>query len=203
MRSKKFVQPVQDVPLDWIERRIHLIRGQRVMLATDLAELYGVVTWRLDEQVKRNKDRFPEDFVFQLTPEEDKALTSQFARSKPGRGGRRTLPYAFTERGAIMTALNSPRAVAMSVQVVRAFVRLREMLASNKELAQKLAELEGKLEGHDQAIHNLFEVIRKLLKPPELKRRKIGFYAKKRRARYRVSVPTTGSRMTMNRLRTR
>lgn len=156
------------------------------MLAADLAQLYGVVTWRLNEQVKRNKNRFPDDFVFQLTPEEDRVLNSQIARSKPGRGGRRTLPSAFTEHGAIMAAmvLNSPRAVAMSVQVVRVFVRLREMLVSNKELAQKLSELERKLEGHDQAIHTLFEAIRQLLTPPEPKRRHIGFYTRERAVRY-------------------
>jgi len=116
------------------------------MLGVDLAELYGVLTWRLNEQVKRNQERFPIDFVFQLTTEENDALTSQIARSKTGRGGRRTLPYAFTEHGAIMAAmvLNSPRAVEMSVHVVRAFVRLREMIASNKELAKRLDELEKK-----------------------------------------------------------
>ena len=167
------------VPIERIERSIHLVRGHRVILAADLAALYGVVTWRLNEQVKRNKNRFPEDFVFQLTPAEDKVLTSQFARSKMGSGGRRALPFAFTEHGAIMAAmiLKSPRAVEMSVQVVRTFVRLREMLASNVVLAHKLAELERKLEGHDHAIHNLFEAIRQLLAPVEPKRRQIGFHA--------------------------
>ena len=177
MREKNPSEPVHAVPLEKIERSIHLVRGQKVILAADLAELYGVVTWRLHEQVKRNKDRFPADFMFQLTYQEVRALTSQFARSKPGRGGRRTLPYAFTEHGAIMVAmvLNSPRAVEMSVHVVRAFVRLRELLATHKELAQKLAELELKLEGHDQAIHNLFETIRQLVNPPDPRPRRIGF----------------------------
>jgi hypothetical protein len=186
MRSKKVTQPVQDVPVETIERRIYLIRGHRAILAADLAELYGVVTWRLNEQVKRNKNRFPDDFVFQLTPEEDKALTSQIARSNPGRGGRRTPPYAFTEHGAIMAAmvLNSPRAVAMSVQVVRAFVRLREMLVSNKELARKLAELERQVASHDEHIQSLFEAIRRLMAPPKTERRRIGFYARERGARY-------------------
>lgn len=156
-----------------------------------MAALYGVVTWRLNEQVKRNKDRFPNDFVFQLTSEEDRALTSQFARSKTGRGGRRTLPFAFTEHGAIMAAmvLKSPRAVDMSVQVVRAFVRLREMLASNAVLAHKLAELERRLEGHDHAIRNLFEAIRQLLASPQPKRRQIGFHVREARGRYTASVP--------------
>lgn len=186
MRSKKGTKSELDVTAETIERRIYLIRGHRVMLAADLAELYGVVTWRLNEQVKRNKNRFPDDFVFQLTPEEDKALTSQFARSKPGRGGRRTLPYAFTEHGAIMAAmvLNSPRAVAMSVHVVRAFVRLREMLASNKELARKLAELERKVASHDGDIQNLFEAIRRLMAPTKSERRRIGFEVRERVARY-------------------
>ena len=166
-------------PEEKIERAIHLIRGQKVILASDLAVLYGVVTWRLNEQVKRNQDRFPSDFVFQLTREEDRTLTSQFARSKTGRGGRRILPFAFTEHGAIMAAmvLNSPRAVEMSVQIVRAFARLREMLVSNAILAQKLVELERRMEGHDQAIHNLFETIRQLLNPPDPPRRRIGFHA--------------------------
>jgi hypothetical protein len=146
------------------------------MLAADLAELYGVLTWRLNEQVKRNQERFPTDFVFQLTPEEDDALTSQIARSKAGRGGRRTLPYAFTEHGAIMAAmvLNSPRAVEMSVQVVRAFVRLREMVSSNKELAKRLDELEKKYNAQFKVV---FHAIRRLMTPPpsETPRRRIGF----------------------------
>ena len=179
MSSKKPKEPVAAVPMEKIEHSIYLVRGQKVILAADLAELYGVVTWRLNEQVKRNKDRFPSDLMFQLTYQEVRGLTSQFARSKPERGGRRTLPYAFTEHGAIMVAmvLNSPRAVDMSVHVVRAFVRLREMLATHKELAQKLAELEHKLEGHDQAIHNLFETIRRLINPPDPQSPRIGFRA--------------------------
>jgi hypothetical protein len=176
------------VPAERIERLIYVIRGQKVMLASDLAALYGVTTWRLNEQTKRNRHRFPPDFVFQLTIEETESLTSQFARSNAGRGGRRHLPYAFTEHGAIMAAmvLNSPRAVEMSVQVVRAFVRLREMLASNRELAQRLDELERKLEGHDDAIRNLFEAIRQLLAPPEPKRRRIGFHVRETTGRYVV-----------------
>ncbi len=171
---------VETVPTERIERLIFLIRGQRVILGADLAALYGIVTWRLNEQVKRNKARFPGDFVFQLTAEEDRALTSQFARSNPGRGGRRTLPYAFTEHGAIMAAmvLNSPLAVEMSVQVVRAFVRLREILASNKMLAEKLAELEHKVASHDGHIRSLFEAIRQLMNTPSSPGRRIGFEVK-------------------------
>jgi hypothetical protein len=139
MKTKTIIIPHQPV-----EDLIHTLRGQRVILDTDLAQVYGVLTWRLNEQVKRNQERFPADFMFQLTDEENKSLTSQFAMSKKGRGGRRTLPYAFTEHGAIMAAnvLNSPRAVQMSVFVVRAFVKMREMLGDNRHLAEKLAELE-------------------------------------------------------------
>lgn len=167
-----------NIPAKKIESRIFLIRGQKVVLAADLAVLYGVPTLRLNEQVKRNRHRFPQDFVFQLTVEEDRVLTSQFAMSKKSRGGRRVPPYAFTKHGAIMAAmvLNSPRAVQMSVQVVRAFVRFRRMLAPHAELARKLNELEKRLEGHDQAIHNLFETIRQLLEPPEPSKRRIGFH---------------------------
>ena len=181
MRSKNPSEPIQAVPLEKIERSIHLVRGQKVILAADLAELYGVVTWRLHEQVKRNAVRFPADFMFQLTYQEVRGLTSQFARSKPGRGGRRTLPYAFTEHGAIMAAmvLNSPRAVEMSVHVVRAFVRLRKILATNKDLAAKLAELERKVASHDEHIQSLFDAIRELMTPvePPPKPRRIGFRA--------------------------
>ena len=176
------------VPVERIERLIYLIRGQKVMLDSDLAGIYGVSTARLNQQVSRNQERFPKDFAFQLTKEEFEALMLQIATSKQGRGGRRKLPWVFTEHGAIMlaTVLNSPVAVRASLQVVRAFVRLRELLASNKELAQKLAELERKLEGHDTAIRNLFEAIRQLLSPAEPSRREIGFHVKEARARYAV-----------------
>lgn len=172
-----------------IERLIFIVRGQKVILAFDLAALYGVATWRLNQQVKRNRPRFPEDFVFQLTLEEDRILTSQIARSKKGRGGRRIPPYAFTEHGVIMAAmvLNIPKAVEMSVRVVRAFVRLRQMLASHAELARKLAELEHKLEGHDEAIHNLFETIRQLLNPAAPQPRQIGFHVKEPENRYALA----------------
>lgn len=132
--------------VEQIESRIFLIRGQKVMLDENLAALYGVETKRLNEQVRRNSGRFPEDFMFQLTVEEFADLRCQIATSNNpvGRGGRRSLPYAFTEHGAIMVAsvLNSPRAIEASVQVVRAFVQLRQMLASNDELSRKLVALE-------------------------------------------------------------
>jgi hypothetical protein len=159
-----------------IESRILLIRGCRVMLDSDLAELYEVATKRLNEQVKRNKDRFPADFMFQLTPEETKSLRSQIATSK--RGGQRYRPYAFTEHGAIMAAgvLNSPRAIEVSIYVVRAFVKLRELLSSHKELGRKLDELEKRIEGHDEEIMGLFEAIRLLMEPPEKLSKRIGFF---------------------------
>lgn len=147
------------IPTERIAQAIFLIRGHKVIIDADMAELYQVTTKRFNEQVRRNMERFPQDFMFQLTQEEWVALRSQFATLKIGRGQhRKYLPYAFTEHGAIMAAtiLNSPRATEVSVYVVRAFVRLREALESNKELALKLSELESrigrKLDSHDQAI---------------------------------------------------
>jgi hypothetical protein len=171
------------IPGGRIEDRIYTVRGKRVMLDADLARLYGVTTARLNEQVRRNPDRFPEDFTFILTNQELKVLMSQNATSKPeqtGRGGRRKATRAFTEHGAIMAAsvLNTPRAVEVSVFVVRAFVKLRELSATHKELGQKLDELERKVSGHDQAIAGLIHAIRELMMPPELeKKRPIGFGA--------------------------
>lgn len=139
-----------------VESRILILRHQRVILDVDIAQLYGVTVKRLNEQVKRNRDRFPSDFMFQLTDGEHGALRSQIATSKKTRGGRRYIPHAFTEHGAIMaaTVLNSKRAVQMSVFVVRAFVRLREMLATNRRLAGKIAELENRLDTHDSVIRD-------------------------------------------------
>jgi len=149
------------------------------MLDADLAELYGVTPKRLNEQARRNSERFPSDFMFQLNAKEYDSLRSQFATLKPGRGQhRKYLPYVFTEHGAIMAAsvLNSSRAVEVSIFVVRAFVQLREMLSSNKRLAHKLNEMERKLATHDHAITELIEAIRQLMVPPEpKKKRSIGF----------------------------
>ena len=160
-----------------VESRILVVRQQKIILDRDLAELYGVPVKRLNEQVKRNGERFPEDFLFQLTTEEQESLRSQFATSKPGRGGRRYAPYAFTEHGAIMaaTVLNSGRAVEMSVFVVRAFVRLREMLSTNQQLAGKIDELEQRLDTHDASIQELIEAIRELMAPEPATGRRIGF----------------------------
>lgn len=165
-------------PLDRIGRRILLIRGHRILIDVDLAALYGVSTKRLNEQVKRNAERFPEDFMFQLTAAEAAALRSQFATSKKSSGGRRYLPYAFTEHGAIMAAnvLNSHRAVQASVLVVRAFVRLRRLLSTHRDLAKKLAELEERIGRHDGAIHALMKAIRDLMEPsPDPRKERIGF----------------------------
>jgi hypothetical protein len=166
-------------PVGDITRSITILRGHRVILDADLAAIYGVPTGRLNEAVKRNAERFPEDFMFRLSAAEHAALISQFATSKPGRGGRRKLPWAFTEHGAIQAAnvLNSPRAIAMGVYVVRAFVRLRELLASNSALARKLDELERKYKHHDEAITAILSAIRELTNPPAQKRRGIGFTA--------------------------
>jgi KaiC/GvpD/RAD55 family RecA-like ATPase len=152
------------------------LRGQRVILAA----IYGVTTKRLNEQVKRNAERFPEDFMFQLTPEDAELSRSQFATLKPGRDQNiKYRPYAFTEHGAIQAAnvLSSRRAIEMGVFVVRAFVKLREMLASNKELAHKVDELERKLQTHDRAIADILKAIRELMNPPTPARRPIGFTA--------------------------
>jgi hypothetical protein len=160
-----------------IDLRIVILRHERVILDTALAELYNVPVKRLNEQAKRNRRRFPADFMFQLTPRENKCLRSQFATSNIGRGGRRSLPYAFTEHGAIMaaTVLNSEQAVEMSVFVVRAFVRLREMLAANRELADRIGELEKHLETHDGTIQEIINVIKNLMTQPPRRRSKIGF----------------------------
>jgi hypothetical protein len=165
------------VPLERVERAILILRGHRVILDSDLAALYGVETRRLNEQVRRNEARFPEDFAFQLTPEELDNLKSQFATSSGQWGGRRKLPFAFTEHGALMAAsvLNSPKAVEMSILVVRAFVRLRQILASNRQLAAKLNELERKIAAHDKNIVALFQAVRSLMAVPEKPKRRIGF----------------------------
>jgi len=165
------------IPVERIEKAILLVRGQKVMLDTDLAELYGVETGALNRAVKRNIQRFPEDFMFQLTGEETERLRCQTGISKAGRGGRRYLPYVFTEQGVAMlsTVLNSERAIQVNIAIMRVFVRLREMMATHKELAFKLIELEERLEGHDEQIQSIFEAIRQLMAPPEREKKKIGF----------------------------
>jgi phage regulator Rha-like protein len=159
------------------ESRILVLRGHKVLLDSDLAELYGVEVRHLNQQVKRNAKRFPVEFRFQITKQEFEILRSQNVISNDVHGGRRYLPYAFTEHGAIMaaTVLNSERAIEMSVFVVRAFVRMRETLATNRRIVAKLAELEHRLEGHDTDIQELVETIRQLMVPPPAGGRRIGF----------------------------
>jgi len=173
-------RPKTPVSSEEITRAILVLRGHRVLLDSELANHHGITTKRFNEQVRRNAKRFPADFMFQLTTEEISSLRSQFATLKLGRGQhRKYLPNVFTEHGAIMAAtiLNSPRAVEMSVYVVRAFVRLRELLGSTKTLAQKLNELERRLQSHDEAITAILSAIRELMNPPPPKRRPIGFTA--------------------------
>jgi len=157
------------IPVERIEKAILLVRGQKVMLDRDLAELYGVETGALNRAVKRNIQRFPEDFMFQIPDEEAERLRCQTGISKRGRGGRRYLPYVFTEQGVAMLSsiLNSERAIEVNIAIVRVFVRLREMMATHKELAFKLAEREERLEGHDEQIQHIFEAIRQLMTPPD------------------------------------
>ena len=167
------------IPVERIERTILRLRGHTVMLDTDLAALYGVTTKRLNEQVKRNAKRFPPDFMFQLTQKEYADLRSHIATSRPAaHGGRRHLPYVFTEHGAIMAAsvLNSSRAVQVSIVVVRVFVRLRQMLQSSVELTRKLRALEMKYDGQFEIV---FQAIRELMAPPAAPRKRIGFRLEK------------------------
>ena len=160
-----------------VESKLLLLRNQKVILDVDLAELYGVSVKRLNQQLKRNADRFPADFLFQLSRPEHANLRLHFATSSSAHGGRRYLPYAFTEHGAIMAAtiLNSERAIQMSVLVVRAFVRMRRALAVNRQIVAKLAKLERRLDGHDADIQEIVDAIRGLMAPPPASRRRIGF----------------------------
>jgi len=165
-----------------VESKILEIRGERVMLDADLADVYGVTTKALNQAARRNPDRFPADFKFQLTAEELDSLRSQTVTSKQGRGGRRYLPWAFTEHGAIMaaTVLNSSRAVEMSVFVVRAFIRLRQFACGHTEITKRLDALEQKVAGHDEALKEMFAALRALLAQPEKPRRGIGFRSRDR-----------------------
>ncbi len=161
--------------VETIEQKIYLVRGHKVMLDKDLAEMYEVPTRRLNEQVKRNISRFPSDFMFQLSTEEADNLRSQFATSSSGHGGRRYLPYVFTEQGVAMlsSVLNSERAVQVNIAIMRTFVKIREMLSTHKDLARKLANMEKK---YDSQFKMVFDAIRELMRPPvESKKRKIGF----------------------------
>ena len=165
------------VPMEVVKSRIYLIRGQKVLLDSELASLYGVTTANLNKAVKRNLERFPADFMFQLSDVEMGNLIFQTGTSSSGHGGRRKLPYAFTEQGVAMlsSVLNSARAVQVNIAIMRAFVQMRELALSNRELARKVDELEKKHARHDQQFVAVFDAIRQLMTPAGKKRRKIGF----------------------------
>jgi hypothetical protein len=176
------------IPIERIQKHILLLRGQRVMLGEHLAELYGVPVKALNQAVRRNRDRFPDDFLFQLDHRELENLKSQIVTSSWG--GARTMPYAFTEQGVAMVSsiLRSGRAVQVNIAIMRAFVQLREILSSHVELARKLADLERRIEGHDTGIRSLFEAIRQLMTPPPAPPKPdIGFHVKEDSVRYRIS----------------
>ena len=172
------------VPIEVIEKKILLISGKKVMLDSDLAALYGVETKMLVRAVKRNLERFPDDFMVQLTKEEFDNLRYHFGTSRLG--GRRYLPYAFTENGVAMLSsiLNSPKAIRVNIQIMRTFTKLREMIASHKDLTKKLNELEKKYDGQFQIV---FEAIRQIMEVEEQPKKKIGFIARERQAVYRTN----------------
>src|SRR5213592_2766748 len=174
------------IPVQRIAQAIFVPRGQKVILSQDLAALYGVTAGVLTQAMKRNTKRFPKDFVFQVTAEELRDLKSQFVISSWG--GRRHLPYAFTEQGVAMlsSVLNSERAVKVNVAIMRAFVKLRQTLETNRELARKFAELEKRVGKHDEKIDAILEAIRQLMAPPEKPQREIGFHVREKAQRYRA-----------------
>ena len=175
------------IPSEFIERRIYLIHGQKFMLSLHLAQLYGVETRVLNQAVRRNRSRFPSDFMFQLSADEADWLVSQnVIRHRKYFGG--SLPYAFTEQGVAMlsSVLRSERAVQMNIAIMRAFVKLRELLSTHKELAQKLAELEQKIEKHDTHIQAIFGAIRQLMQPEERPKRQIGFRVEEPKVKYKI-----------------
>lgn len=165
------------VPLETIIRQIYVFRGLKVMVDSDLADLYCVETKVFNQAVKRNLARFPADFMFQLTEEEFEALRSQTVTSNEGRGGRRFLPYVFTEQGVAMlsSVLRSERAIEINIAIMRAFVRLRELLTSNEEIARRLADIERKIDDHDESIRVAFDALRQLMTEPEPEAKRIGF----------------------------
>ena len=174
------------IPAGRIAQSIYLLRGQKVMLDFDLATLYGVPTGNLNRAVQRNSTRFPVDFMFQLGAEEARNLKCQIGISSWG--GRRAFPYAFTEQGVAMlsSVLNSERAVKVNIAIMRAFVKLRETLETNRQLARKFAELEKRVGKHDRKIDAILEAIRQLMAPPEKPRREIGFHVREKAPRYRA-----------------
>lgn len=178
-----------------VERRIHLVRGQRVMLDSDLAKLYCVPTHRLNEQVQRNRDRFPLDFAYQLTQHEFNALISQIATSKSGRGGRRKLPWVFTEHGVAMlsSVLRSPRAVEVNIAIMRAFVHIRRLMATPGELVSQLQELARSVQHHEDQIRVIADVLKQMMEPPPgPPKRRIGFHPEMQIAHSPNGSNTTG-----------
>jgi hypothetical protein len=188
-------KPLPAVPLERIQKQIFLLRGQKVMLSQHLAEMYGVPVKVLNQAVKRNRERFPDDFLFQLDSSESQNLKSQIVTSSWG--GARTMPYAFTEQGVAMlsSVLRSSRAIQVNIAIMRAFAQLRQVLSSHTELARKLAELEQRIEGHDTAIRSLFEAIRQLMAPPppEPPKPEIGFHVREEAVPDRVNRRALGS----------
>jgi hypothetical protein len=180
------------VPIEVIEQKILLINGRKVMLDSDLAALYGVETKMLVRAVKRNSERFPDDFMVQLTKEEFENLKYHFGTSRWG--GRRYLPYTFAENGVAMlsSVLNSPKAIQVNIQIMRTFTKLREMMSSHKELSRKLSELEKKYDGQFQIV---FEAIRQMIDVEEKPKKKIGFMVKERQALYRTTSKRRMSRV--------
>jgi hypothetical protein len=164
------------IPDEMIAFHIYLIRGERVMLDTDQATMYGVKTYRLNEAVKRNLERFPEDFMFQLTKEEWENLTSQFAMSRSW-GGRRTPPYVFSEHGVLMlsSVLNSARAIATNITIMRVFVRMNRLMMNDRELMHRLERMEGRQDQYDAALGELFEAVKQMMETPTEERKRLGY----------------------------
>ena len=182
---------------DHVERRIYDVRGDKVMLDNELAELYGVTTKVFNQSVGRNLDRFPEDFRFQLTREEYDRLRSQFVTSKKGRGGRRYLPYVFTEQGVAMlsSVLNSDRAVQVNIAIMRAFVRMRRLLATPGELVAQLNQLADSVQFHEEQLKTIADVLRRMMEPtPEQPKRKIGFHTEMKSPHASNGKPMPGAR---------
>lgn len=174
----KTQQPTKEITAQLIIDKVHSIRERKVMLDKDLAAMYGVQTAALNQAVKRNSLRFPVDFMFQLSQKEFDSLISQSVISKnTGRGGTRKLPYAFTEQGVAMlsSVLNSETAIQVNIQIIRVFIKMKQLLLDNKELYLKIEKIENKLTAHDEDIQNIFVILKKLLQPPPIKRKAIGF----------------------------
>lgn len=177
---KKSISTIQLPPEEGVFSKIYLLRNQKVLLDEDLAVMYGVSTKVLNQAVKRNMDRFPEDFMFRLTPDEESSLRSQFVTSKPGRGGRRYASFAFTEQGVAMLSgvLTSPTAIAVNIQIMRVFVKMRRMISEYKELLEKIESIEADQITQDDRITEIYNIIKSLLEPVYRDRPPVGFKQK-------------------------